>query len=88
MIAYRYTSQGEPLRYCPSCHQDLTEPSGVLVDIIDANQTFGLACCLDSNGGLSDKYGYIANGHHSLTCCGRCVEPLINHDDVIEEREN
>ena len=96
--AYRYTEQdGRPLRYCPGCINDLTNPEhGVeiefILDVLDmdddviGNDHWTHMSNLDDQGNLLDVDGEVAAGFHSQTVCAECYENLASFEEVTEEQ--
>lgn len=68
---------------CPSCGHNLQEEGGITVECVVDGKTVEVADRLDHNGILQDDEMMVANGKHSATFCGGCLEPLIEYEHQI-----
>jgi hypothetical protein len=88
MRSYRYTTtDGQPLRSCPTCGADLTAADAIELELVSDRGRFLLPTCLKANGMLMDPWADLATATSHVLRCDCCTARLKNHPDVEEHKE-
>lgn len=90
-FVYRYTvgEDREPMTTCPSCGNDLTAASGVVIGLVFHGSPVEVHSELSISGELVDtRDNAVLKGYHSHTACGRCRALFIDLEGVYEISES
>jgi len=77
-ISYQYLFEDGPLRYCPTCGNDLQANGGINLILFMAGMPIEMPTHLDEHGILVDTEDRaVEKGYHSATECNNCTQLLL-----------